>query len=50
VIADLLTEKGLEVDRRKIQIDEPIKSLGVYDVPIKLHADVEARVKVWVVK
>lgn len=50
VIADLLVEKGLEVDRRKIQIDEPIKSLGVYDVPIKLHADVEAKVKVWVVK
>ena len=50
VIADLLAEKGIEVDRRKIQIDEPIKSLGVYEVPIKLHTDIEAKVKVWVVK
>jgi large subunit ribosomal protein L9 len=50
VIAELLAEKGIEVDRRKIQIEEPIKSLGVYDVPVKLHTDVEAKVKVWVVK
>jgi large subunit ribosomal protein L9 len=50
VIADLLAEKGIEVDRRKVQVDEPIKSLGVFDIPIKLHADVETKVKVWVVK
>jgi large subunit ribosomal protein L9 len=45
-----LAEKGIEVDRRKVQVDEPIKSLGVFDIPIKLHADVETKVKVWVVK
>ena len=50
VIADLLAEKGIEVDRRKIHLDEPIKSLGVFEIPIRLHADVEAKVKVWVVK
>jgi large subunit ribosomal protein L9 len=50
VIADLLAEKGIEVDRRKIHLDEPIKSLGVFDIPIRLHTDVEAKVKVWVVK
>jgi large subunit ribosomal protein L9 len=50
VIAELLAEKGIEVDRRKIQLDEPIKALGVYEVPIKLHTDIEAKVKVWVVK
>lgn len=50
VIAELLAEKGIEIDRRKIQLDDPIKALGVYDVPIKLHTDVEAKVKVWVVK
>jgi large subunit ribosomal protein L9 len=50
VIAELLAEKGIEVDRRKIQLEEPIKALGVYEVPIKLHTDIEAKVKVWVVK
>jgi large subunit ribosomal protein L9 len=50
VLADLLKEKGFDIDRRKIQLDEPMKALGVYEVPIKLHPDVEAKVKVWVVK
>jgi len=49
-IADLLVEKGFEIDKRKIVLAEPIKALGIYDVPIKLHHDVEAKVKVWVVK
>lgn len=49
-IADSLTEQGFEVDKRKIQLEEPIKSLGIYSVPIKLHTEVEAKVKVWVVK
>ncbi len=49
-IADLLKNQGFELDRRKIQIDEPFKALGIYEVPIKLHTDVEARVKLWVVK
>jgi large subunit ribosomal protein L9 len=49
-IADALSALGYKVDRRKIQLDEPIKSLGIYSVPIKLHPDVTATVKVWVVK
>lgn len=49
-IADLLKEKGYDIDRRKIQLDEPIKALGIYTVPIALHARVEAAVKLWVVK
>lgn len=49
-IADLLHGKGFDIDRRKIQLDEPIKALGVYDIAIKLHPDVEAKIKVWVVK
>jgi len=49
-IAELLKEKGYDLDRRKIMLDEPLKALGVYTVPIKLHPEVEARVKVWVVK
>ena len=49
-ISDLLKEQGVEIDRRAVQLDEPIRSLGVYDVPIRLHPEVEVKVKVWVVK
>jgi len=49
-IAESLIAQGFEVDKRKIQLTEPIKSLGIYSVPIKLHPEVEAAVKVWVVK
>lgn len=49
-IAELLAAQGVEIDRRLIQLDEPIKALGIYTVPIKLHADVDAIVRVKVVK
>ncbi len=49
-IADLLAAQGIEVDRKRIQLEEPIKALGVYTVPIKVAADVIANCKVWVVK
>jgi len=49
-IADLLKEQGHEVDRRTIDLEEPIRTLGVYNVPIRLHAAVTATVKLWVVK
>ncbi len=49
-IAELLKAKGFEIDRRKIILNEPLKALGVYEVPIKLHSEVEAKIKVWVVK
>ena len=49
-IAEALLAQGYEIDKRKILLDEPIKSLGIYSVPVKLHQDVEAKVKVWVVK
>jgi large subunit ribosomal protein L9 len=49
-IAELLKNQGFEIDRRKIQLDEPFKALGIYEVPIKLHTNVEAKVKLWVVK
>jgi large subunit ribosomal protein L9 len=49
-IAASLVEQGIEIDRRKIILDEPIKSLGIYSVPIKLHPEVTANIKVWVVK
>ena len=49
-IADLLKEQGFDIDRRIVQLDEPIRALGVYDVPLRLHPEVEAKIKVWVVK
>ncbi|MFA3782560.1 50S ribosomal protein L9 [Melioribacteraceae bacterium 4301-Me] len=50
MIADSLKEKGYEVDKRKIEIAEPIKALGIYSVNIKLHPSVSATVKTWVVR
>lgn len=50
MIGDALTEKGFEIDKRKIEIEEPIKSLGIYSVGIKLHPSVTAKIKVWVVR
>ncbi|MCY3764213.1 MAG: 50S ribosomal protein L9 [Gemmatimonadetes bacterium] len=49
-ISEHLVEQGFEIDRRFIELEEPIRALGVYDVSIRLHADVSATVKVWVVK
>lgn len=49
-IAEALAAKGFNVDRRKIQLAEPLKSLGEYTIPIKLHRDVTAHFKVTVNK
>ena len=43
-------ESGYKVDRRQILVPSPIKELGIYEVPVKLHSDVLAKVRVWVVK
>ena len=50
MIADSLKEKGFDIEKRKIEITEPIKSLGIYTVSIKLHPSVSATVKTWVVR
>ena len=49
-VSDLLKEKGYEINHRKINIDEHIKELGVFEIGIDLGFSVEARVKIWVVK
>lgn len=49
-VADLLAKEGITVDRRKIDLVDNIKSLGVYTVPVKIEAEVIANLKVWVVK
>ncbi|MDR3626929.1 MAG: 50S ribosomal protein L9 [Ignavibacteriaceae bacterium] len=50
MIADALKEKGYDIDKRKIEIEEPIKSLGIYGISIKLHPSVTSNIKVWVVR
>ncbi len=49
-ISDSLKEKGFEVDRKTIILSEPIKTLGNFDIPIKLHPEVTANIKLDVVK
>jgi large subunit ribosomal protein L9 len=49
-IADFLRDKGFEIDRRKLILPEPIKALGEFDVPLKLHREVTVPLKVHVVK
>ena len=49
-IAQQLEAQGIHVERRMIDLHEPIKALGVYRIPIRLHADVKPEVKVWVIK
>jgi large subunit ribosomal protein L9 len=49
-ISDLLASQGIEVDRKKIVLEEPLKALGVYTIPVKIAHEVTANLKVWVVK
>lgn len=50
MIAEHLLAEGIEVDKRKISLEEPIKVLGVYNVEIQLHPEVKAQARIWVVK
>ncbi|HUV30772.1 MAG TPA: 50S ribosomal protein L9 [Acidobacteriota bacterium] len=49
-IAGLLEKEGITIDRRAIELEQPIKSLGVYTVPIKVEKEVVAQLKLWVIK
>ncbi len=49
-IETYLKDNGIEVDRKKIVLEEPIKNLGMFTVPIKLHPEVTTHLKVWVVQ
>jgi large subunit ribosomal protein L9 len=49
-IENYLKENGIKVDRKKISLEEPIKNLGMSNVPIKLHPEVTTHLKVWVVQ
>ncbi len=49
-VTEALGKQGFDIDRRKVQLADPIKSLGEFSVPVKLHREVTAHVKVLVVK
>jgi large subunit ribosomal protein L9 len=49
-IAEALSAQNYNIDRRKIQLDEPIRQLGEYKVPVRLHKDVTAEITVVVAK
>ncbi len=49
-IAEALKAQGVEVDKKHVILDEPIKELGVYTIEVKAHAGVTGKVKIWVVK
>lgn len=49
-VVEALGREGLAVDKSAIQLHEPLKALGIYEVPVRLHPEVTATLKVWVVK
>lgn len=49
-IAETLKASGIDVDKKKIVLDEPIKTLGVYNIDINLYPEITATIKIWVVK
>ncbi|MCK4350974.1 MAG: 50S ribosomal protein L9 [Candidatus Krumholzibacteria bacterium] len=49
-ITEALVGQGFEIDHNQVMLDEPIKVLGIYTVPVRLHKEIEVPIKVWVVK
>lgn len=49
-IAQKLQSQGLAVEKKEVQLSEPIKQLGTFQVPIKIHPEVSAKLKLWIVK
>ena len=49
-LAEKLAAEGFRVDKKSIELDEPLKALGVYKVPVRLHHEVRPEVRVWVVR
>ena len=49
-ILKVLAAQGFELDKHAVELEEPIKELGVFEVKVKVHPEVEALIKVWVVQ
>jgi len=48
-IAEVLKAEGIEIDRHKIVLEHPFRELGTFDVELKLHAEVTAKIKIWII-
>lgn len=49
-IAQSLKDEGFDIDDKKILLDEPLRALGIYEIALKLHPEVDAKIKLWIVK
>jgi large subunit ribosomal protein L9 len=49
-IVAAVQEQGLQLDKRQLVLEQPLRDLGVFNVPVKLHSEIEATLKVWVVE
>ncbi len=49
-IYSALKDEGYDLDKNSVLLEEPIKSLGIYEIPVKLHPEVISKIKVWIVK
>jgi large subunit ribosomal protein L9 len=49
-VSNALKEEGIEIEKSLIILDEPIKSRGIYEISVKLHPEVPAKIKTWIVK
>jgi len=49
-ITKAIQDEGIPVEKASVLLEEPIKSLGIYEVPVKLHPEISVKVKVWIVK
>jgi large subunit ribosomal protein L9 len=50
VVAAVAEQAGVELERRKVHLDDPIRTLGTHEVPVKLHSDVQFRITLEVTK
>jgi large subunit ribosomal protein L9 len=49
-LVEALRQEGFELDKHAVRLEQPIKALGIFEVPVRLHPEVTATLKVWVVK
>jgi large subunit ribosomal protein L9 len=49
-LQNALKEENIDIDKNDILLEEPIKALGIYEVPVNLHPEISAKIKVWIVK
>ncbi len=49
-ISTALKEEGFDLDKSRIKLEEPLKALGIYEIPVDLHPEVSFKLKVWIVK